>query len=419
VTRDASDDVARGDRAWVTRSELALVVAFWTVLAILTVANRLLDPRGGGFQLSFTSAPVAFPFIESAYWALLTPFVFYLASRFSLDRGSRMRSVLLFIVVGLLASAGIAIILDLLRTNVFPPPARPGIPSPPRLPSGAWFDLGRLRIVNNVIVYLAVLAAGLARHYSMRYRSRQDESVRLQAERAMLQAQLAEARLSALRSQLDPHFLFNTLHAVSSLVERDPRGVRRMISRLSELLRHSIEGSSEQEIELRKEIELLQRYLDIMQVRFQGRLDVRVDIAPEVLDALVPNLVLQPLVENAIKHGVGRIEGKGRIAITAARHGDEIVLRVQDDGPGASASLASNGDGSAPLDSAESDDDGASSSTGTGVGVRNTIARLSQLYGDAGRFALQPVDGGGMLAEITLPYHTRADVRTGELSGVR
>jgi two-component system, LytTR family, sensor kinase len=237
---------------------------------------------------------------------------------------------------------------------------------------------------------MAVLAGGVARAYSMRYRARQEHAVRLEAERAALQAQLAGARLEALRMQLDPHFLFNTLHAISSLVERDPKGVRRMISRLSELLRHSIEGSAEQETPLRDELDLLRRYIDIMEIRFQGQLEVRTDMDEDTLDALVPNLILQPLVENAIKHGVSKVEGTGRITLSARREGGELVLRVWNNGPPPETDVGSSD---------------------RGIGVRNTMERLSRLYGSEQRFALQPDSDGGTLVEIRLPYHRRDEIR--------
>src|SRR5687767_14480499 len=134
--------------------------------------------------------------------------------------------------------------------------------------------------------------------------------------------------------QLNPHFLFSTLHAISSLVERDPRGVRRMIARLSELLRYTLQGSNKQVVSVEAEMDFLQRYLDIMQVRFQGRLEIETRVAPEVADALVPTLILQPLVENAVKHGVGKRVETGRIEIHAYRRGDRLVLGVRDNGPG-------------------------------------------------------------------------------------
>jgi LytS/YehU family sensor histidine kinase len=213
------------------------------------------------------------------------------------------------------------------------------------------------------VIYLGVLAAGLARAYSLRFGARRAQATRLQA-------QLAEARLAALRSQLDPHFLFNTLNAVSSLVERDPRGVRRMITRLSELLRFSMEEAREPEITLRRELDLLDRYLDIMQVRFPG-LNVMRMLDDRSLDVMVPSMILQPLVENAIRHGVEKMTEAGRIEIETRLDGGTLVLRVSDNGPG---------------------EDDAVERAGGGVGLSNTRARLEQLYGANAGFSLSRTD---------------------------
>ena len=373
------------ERAPLGRRELMLILAFWSFMAVLTVANRLLDPRGLGFQVS-SPGPIALAFIESYLWALLTPLIFWLSSHLAPARGHRFTRMLLLVAAGFAIAIFVAVVSELARGALLPPPPRRG----PRGGGGGGFIWLRPWFLNYFIIYLGVLAAGLARVLSLRVRAEREQSVRVAGQ---LRAQLAEARLDALRMQLDPHFLFNTLHAISSLVERDPRGVRRMISRLSELLRHSIEGSNEQEIPLRQELELLGRYLEIMEVRFQGRLEVTTHVDPAALDALVPNLILQPIVENAIKHGVSSIAGVGHIALHGELKGDQLVLRVENDGPPPATAAASSGGGA-------------------GVGVRNTRARLSHLYGEDQSFDLRAAGGGvGTVAEIRLPYHTRADLR--------
>jgi len=385
------------------RTELLLIFAFWTVLAVLTAASRLLDPRGPVFQQPFpSSTPITLAFAEYYLWAVLTVPIFWMASRVSLEpRGDRFGRVLLFLGVGVLTAMFVDVATHFMRDAMFDFPVRPR-----RGPPITWrTGLLRLWFLDDLTVYFAVLAAGIARDIFARYRARHDETVRLTAQAAQLQAQLAEARLAVLSAQLNPHFLFNTLHAVSSLVERDPRGVRRMIARLSELLRVTLEGTSEQEIPLSRELELLQLYLDIMQVRFQGRLDVHTDVDADVMDALVPNFVLQPLVENAVMHGVSKVEGTGTIQLRARRSGDDVVITVRDNGPG--------------LDSAsrtetlarESRDGSSGMSGGTGgVGLGNTRARLEQLYGAEQRLSLRRAAEGGTVAEIVLPYHTGADL---------
>ncbi|HKW09140.1 MAG TPA: histidine kinase, partial [Gemmatimonadaceae bacterium] len=310
-----------------SRRELVFIFAFWTFMAALTFANRLLDPRQLGFQLTNASAPIALAFISSYLWALLTPLVFWLSARFLADHRHRVVGMLLLLVVGFFVAVTLGVIGDELRGALISLPARRGPRGGGGPPGYSWL---RPWYLNDFIIYLGVLAAGLARAYSLRYRTQREESLRVAAQ---LRAQLAEARLEALRMQLDPHFLFNTLNSISSLVERDPRGVRRMIARLSELLRHTIEGPTEQEIPLQQELDLLRRYLDIMEIRFQGRLEITTDVQQRAMDALVPNLILQPIVENAIKHGVSKVEGVGRIALRGRVDGGQLVLTVENNAP--------------------------------------------------------------------------------------
>jgi sensor histidine kinase YesM len=195
-----------------------------------------------------------------------------------------------------------------------------------------------------------------------------------------LQAQLAEARLDALRMQINPHFLFNTLNAVSALVERDPSGVRKMIARLSELLRVTTDSRAADEVPLRQELQLLDRYIEIMEVRFRGRLRVEREIDPAALDALVPNLILQPIVENALEHGASRAAGESVVRIAVRRDGEALKISVRDNGPGVGANRE-------------------------GVGLGNTRARLAQLYQSRAGVTLTTADDGGALAEIVLPFH--------------
>ena len=426
----AATDAGSGNTS-LSRAELLLILAFWTFMAVLTAANRLGDPRGPVLIGGSETTSIVLAFVQSYLWALLTPPIFILASRYGVDRSNRVSRVMMYILLGLLCALLVDQIMMFLQRQAFvggegigrgPPrgmgrggPAGPGGPGElmgdsvfgrgrggPRGPGGPGGPGGRRdggfldvfqrpMILNHFVLYVGVLAAAFARDYFLRYRARQAEALRLHAETAQLHAQLAAARLGALRAQLNPHFLFNTLHAVSSLVERDPRGVRRMIARLSELLRSTLDDSGEHEIPLHEEMAFLDRYLDIMRIRFQGALEVTVDVDPAVAEALVPNFILQPMVENAVKHGVSKVEGVGRIAITARRDGERTVITVRDNGPG--------------LGDAESVGD-------EGVGLRNTRERLQQLYGAAQGLTLRDAEGGGLVAELVLPFHTRGDLRT-------
>jgi two-component system, LytTR family, sensor kinase len=200
---------------------------------------------------------------------------------------------------------------------------------------------------------------------------------------ASLQARLAEARLEALRAQLQPHFLFNTLNSVSSLMYRDVEAADVMIARLSDLLRLTLRGDRRREIPLREEVALLERYLDIERVRFEERMRVAVDIAPDAEAALVPPFLLQPIVENAVRHAIAPRPAGGSIDIEARVERDELVIRVADDGPGLSPGEA------AP-----------------GVGLANTRARLAELHGSAARLELDQTAGGGLTVTIAMPGRT-------------
>ncbi|MFL5538080.1 MAG: sensor histidine kinase [Longimicrobiaceae bacterium] len=382
---DESDDAMTVKRTEkLTRGELLAILGFWLFMAGLTAANRLLDPRRPpGLQPVSAYVPVTLALLEALVWAAVTPFVFWLVRRAACMEGRRVAQGALIAAGAVGVSMGVDAVFDGARAALL------GFPGQHNVFTNPVGTLTHLWFLREMIVYCGLVAAGVAREYSLRYRARQQEAVRLQAETARLQAQLAEARLSALRSQIDPHFLFNTLNAVSALVERDPRGVRRMIARLSELLRNSLEGAGEPVVTLRKELEFADRYLEIMRIRFQGSLEVETKVDDEAMDALVPSLVLQPLVENAVKHGVGRLKGVGRIRIEARRDGSRVVLRVCDNGPGM--------EGDAPARE--------------GVGLRNTRERLAELYGEEGRLALRPAEGGGVEAEVSLPFRAAEPAR--------
>jgi len=183
--------------------------------------------------------------------------------------------------------------------------------------------------------------------------------------------------------QLHPHFLFNTLHAISTLVYKDPKGADEMIANLSELLRATLDTSDQQEIPLRKELDLLERYLEIQQVRFGDRLRIRKEVDPQTLDASVPTLILQPLVENSIKHGIEPRPGPGEIVIGAHRRGTALQLSVRDNGNGVEEHPAKDG---------------------SGIGLSNTRARLEQLYGKEAKLTLSRPSNGGCSVELELPF---------------
>ena len=351
-------------------------------MAVLRGASGILD--GEDLQQGQALREMMQAFSYYYFWAILTPGIFWVSRRFSIERTNWSPRILFHIAMAMLVAMGVQIYYSVAYHAIMPPPHR--------WPFDPIADLLQLWFFNDLVVYIAVLAAGFARNYFSQSQARREETVQLQAQAALLRAQLAEARLQALRMQINPHFLFNTLHAVSTLVERNPQGVRRMIAKLSVLLRHTLESSSEQEVSLEQELQFLDNYLDIQQIRFQGLLEVRREIDPEVLQALVPNLIVQPLVENAIQHGVSKTDGKGYLAVRAWREDEHLCLSVRDNGSSFS------GDGAANLTE--------------GIGLTNTRARLQQMYGAAQSLTFRAADGGGLIAQITLPYHTAADLLT-------
>ncbi|HMJ92284.1 MAG TPA: sensor histidine kinase, partial [Candidatus Acidoferrum sp.] len=233
----------------------------------------------------------------------------------------------------------------------------------------------------DLIVYWVIVAVSHAFSYYEQLRERELRN-------AELERRLTEARLQALQMQLNPHFLFNTLHAISSLMHKDVDAADAMLVRLSELLRHALEATNTQEVTLREELDFLRRYLEIEQTRFGKRLKIEMNIAPETLDAFVPNLILQPSLENAIIHGIEPQARDGEIQLLARKEGESLHIEVRDNGAG--------------IGNKQIED---------GVGLSNTRARLQQLYGASQQFTIANGPGGGAVMTMILPFR-RAAVMT-------
>ena len=367
---------------------MILIVLFWTVYGSVMAASLFLSGLTEAGNAT-AAGLLAFAFLGAYAWAVLTLPLFRLTQRMNLteDPGTwRVLRVAGLFVFGLgmsvLVSTAVSFVsgvvlgsMDLLR-------------GPLAGPEATW-GMTRYRFPHDLLACLLVLTSGVARDYFLRYRSRL-------AEASMLRTQLAEARLQVLRTQLNPHFLFNTLNAVAALVQTDPKGVRRMIALLSDMLRQTLDGASEPEVPLERELQLLRLYLSIMEIRFRGRLDVRIAADGAVLEALVPHLILQPLVENSMKHGIGYGSESGLLEIAASREGAHLVLTVRDSGPGRAEGGA--------IDRAPGEP-GSDSARQGGFGLRHTRERLHQLYGDHATLELTSAPDGGTVAEVRLPFH--------------
>jgi sensor histidine kinase YesM len=314
-------------------------------------------------------------------WALLMPGILWLGRRFPIERRNWVRRVALHLLLGVVVSL-VQLILEsaiLSRLGVFPGLMNTFVTT--------FAFLLVIGFHTGIMTYWEVLGVQYGIGYYQNYQERKQEALRLELRASELQSQLVQAQLGVLKMQLQPHFLFNTLNAIMVLVrQQKSKEAEQTLAHLSDLLRCVLEDVEAQEVPLRRELEYLQLYLSIEQVRFQDRLRVEISADPAILDAALPQMVLQPVVENAIRHGVGKSAAAGRIKISAVRSNDTLELRVQDDGPGFSSE----------------DPVGKHS---TGIGLTNTKARLKQLYGEEARLTSGNGKPRGAVVTITVPYH--------------
>jgi two-component system, LytTR family, sensor kinase len=340
--------------------------AFWTLLGVAFGVQFHFASEQIGNPVPWTRAFV-YSLSDWYTFALLSIPAVWLASHLPIERRRRFRTV----AIHLLASIVFSIAYVVLRSAL----------AVLESPGSVSFEAARRTLFIkswhfNLLVYWVI---GAITHSFSYYRELRARELRT----AELERHLTTARLQALQMQLNPHFLFNTLHAISSLMHQDVEAADRMLVRLSELLRRALDNSGTQEVTLREELEFLGSYAEIEQTRFGDRLKIEMNIAPETLDAFVPNLVLQPLVENAIKHGIEPSARESLIHVSSERHDRTLSLVVRDNGRGTKNDAVQDG-----------------------VGLANTRARLQQLYGSAQTFHAANADGGGFEVNVTIPFRT-------------
>jgi signal transduction histidine kinase len=364
-------------RDWLMRG---LVFGIWTFFGLFTASQAIAilysakrtptEVALAKFNASWSELLIL-SLVGCYVWGFLAWFIFRLVRRFPFEQGQWLRGFLVHvsasIVVALIEST-----ISLVTSEWF----RQDLPKPT-----ASTELLELYFIakfhQNVFIYWVILAVSQAILYYRKYRERELRSTRLEA-------RLAEARLQVLKMQLHPHFLFNTLNAISALMHEDVELADRMLARLGDLLRTTLENADKQEVPLYQEIEFIRPYLEIEKARIGPRLSVRMDIDPATMDARVPNLLLQPLVENAIRHGIAPRAGPGKIEIQTRRDGASLRLQIRDDGPGLPHSGALR----------------------EGVGLANTRSRLAHLYGPSHRFDLR--NGNGLTVEVSIPFRDAA-----------
>lgn len=305
-------------------------------------------------------------------WVPFIPLILRLCDRLPIDRENWPSRLLIFAPLGVLASLTRTLVPILVHL-MFVPSLRA---------LSHWLTLKPYFLLTDFLFGLAfygfILAFGQARNYYRRYREEELHS-------SQLEAQLARAELRALKMQLHPHFLFNTLHSISALQLEDVAAAQKMTARLGDFLRMTLENAGVQEVPLRREIEFLKCYLDIEQVRFGRRLTAVIEVEPEALETPAPNLILQPLVENAIRHGIAPRPGPGLIRVSAKRDRGRLKIVISDNGCG----LTRNGNGAGHVKE--------------GLGLQNTRARLQQLYGANFGFDLANGAEGGLVVTLDLP----------------
>jgi anti-sigma regulatory factor (Ser/Thr protein kinase) len=340
-----------------------------------------------GAQIYFSSATIHrdVSWGQALYWsfsdwyefALLVPAVFWMCRRFGFERRAWVRSFAVYVCAGVLF-AGIHAVMcaaaDVLQGWVT---------AKPIVFAKSLRGILANRTHYNLAVYAVIVCGWHAWDYYRKFRERE-------AQAAELAGRLAQAQLHALRMQLNPHFLFNTLNAVSSLMLTDVAAANKMLSRLGELLRLVLQGSERQEVALQQEMEFLARYLEIEQIRFGQRLQLKMEIDPSTLDASVPNLILQPLVENAIQHAIEPCETAGQIELRSIRDNGRLVLQISDSGPGLTLKKPEAGGG---FDEAREH-----------IGLNNTRERLCKLYGENQQFELTENTTGGVTVKLSFPF---------------
>jgi sensor histidine kinase YesM len=348
-----------------------LILGVWTIIGLVFSAQWY-------FAAFRSEQPV--PWLHALYvqmswgylWALATPLVLWLVRRFPIDKQNWPRNIL----AHLLASTLLIFIIGLIsHVIVYLNYGRP---------MGRTYTFAnslRFAVSNyteGMGVYLLIVFLTYAYSYYQRYRQGE-----LRA--SQLEAQLSQAQLQALKMQLHPHFLFNTLHSISALLHKDTEAARKMIARLGDFLRLTLENSGTQEVTLKEEMEFLRCYLEIERIRFQDRLTTRVFIDPQALDSRLPNLILQPIVENAIRHAIAPRSTPGEIEIRAKQEDGFLRIQILDNGPGLPTNRS--------VDSLFK----------KGLGLTNTLARLDRLYGTQHRFEIVNNPGGGLAVTLEIP----------------
>ena len=368
---ESQDSIKIWRRRWV---RLAAIWAIWTFIGIVFTLQGYFTSYRSERPMLFTES-LYLQMTWSYVWALGTPLVLWAAARLPIERSNWIRSALLHIPISIVLSVVLTALARVVIWLIFG--YRMGRPL--IFESITNFVVGNFS--EGIGIYLLIALMSYAYSYYQRYRKGQVKTLQLEA-------QLSHAQLQALKMQLHPHFLFNTLHSISALLNKDVELARKMITRLGDFLRLTLENSGSQEVTLQQEMEFLRCYLEIERIRFQNRPVTRIDLDEQTLDAKVPNLILQPIVENAIRHGIAPRSTPGLLEITAKQVGGLLRIQVRDNGPGLPEHRTSQ------------------NQFKKGLGLANTETRLKRLYGADHLFDFSNDPAGGLIVILEIPFHT-------------
>lgn len=350
--------------------KILAALACWSLIGILFATQWYVQMTNAGQRITWVTT-LTWALNTWGSWAVLSPVIFWLANKFRIEKTRFRRNFFIHLSAGILFSI-IQFLLQAEAGQITTWANKEAIPF-----SVSFYNLVSKTFHLNLLTYWAIVGISHGIEYYRRSQEREKKA-------AQLESQLISAQLRALKAQIHPHFLFNTLNVISELIFIEPESAERMIARLGEFLRITLENTFADEVRLEQELSFLSKYIEIEKIRFGDRLEIEINVEAESMNAAVPTLMLQPLVENAVHHGITILPGTGRIEINIERKNEKLCLEIKDNGPGIENSVQ--------IKNKE------------GIGLSNTRSRLDQLYGGNYNFEIYNPAEGGTCVSLQIPF---------------